>query len=531
MWGVEKMGFCRSLWVGASAFVLSSCGGGDSPTPKPSPPPSPPVVSLPVTLSATSANISVGEGESASLTFNATYTGSSSDPVIADVQINGRRILLDGAPSVSDKTFTVGLETVPFPAGGRSDVTVTFRLCKTSACNTVYGGSTKVFTIDLNVELSDWMTLQRNASHTGYVAARYNVADFKQVWSADDFVLAANGIAATRGGVFATVMNNAGEISQRRIDPANGSTMWTYSLVPASYMSAPFYANGLVASMAMDISSGEIPMQVLNAQDGRYRTTISYSSQFSPGGTPTPFDGKIYFQAGYFGNVVYGADPMSGNKLWETDTTQGGRGYVMEGQSVGVDTNSVYYFGGGDLVILSRATGAETKRIPNPFFSGFGTSYSGTYAGGPILDGEGRIFTFTDNRVENQPRALMAWSVDSSAPLWRSANTYVDDPAYHAGRLYAPRANSAVVDVLDAENGSLIRSIPMSSGSESLQSNVVLTERHMFVATANTTYAIDLSQSGDPVVWSAPFGGELAITPDNVLVVIGRESIRSFALF
>ena len=465
------------------------------------------------------------------MSLDATYTGDSSDPIVADVQIGGRRIALSGTPTASGKTFTVRLATVPFPAGGRSEVPVTFRLCKTSACDAVYPGSSKTFAINLDVELGDWTTLQRNASHTGFVAARYDVDDFALAWTVDDFAATANGVAATRGGVFATITDSSGEKSQRRIDPANGNALWAYSLAPASYASAPFYANGLVASMAMDISSGQIPMQVLNAEEGRYRTTVTYASQFSSGGTPTPYGGRIYFQAGYYGNVVYGADPASGGTLWERDTTQGGRGYVMEGQSVAVDDSSVYYFGGGDLVILSRETGVETKRIPNPFFSSFNLSYYGSYSGAPILDGEGRIFTFTDNRGENQPAPLMGWSVNSSQPLWRSANTYVDDPAYHDGRLYAPRANSAVVDVLDASNGALIRTIAMSSGSQNLQSNVVLTEKHMFVATETTTYAIDLSRNGDPVVWSAPYGGELAITPDNVLIVVGRQSIRGFKLF
>lgn len=104
-------------------------------------------------------------------------------------------------------------------------------------------------------------------------------------------------------------------------------------------------------------------------------------------------------------------------------------------------------------------------------------------------------------------------------------------PSFKDGKLYAIRSNSAVVDVIDVTDGSITASIPMTSGDDSLTSNVVLTEGHMFVATNNTTYAIDLKKGGYPVVWSAPQGGSLAITPDNQLIIASTTGLYAYSLF
>ncbi len=61
-------------------------------------------------------------------------------------------------------------------------------------------------------------------------------------------------------------------------------------------------------------------------------------------------------------------------------------------------------------------------------------------------------------------------------------------------------------------------------------SNVIVTGSHLFVASDTTTFAVDLQQSTYPVVWSAPKGGALAITPDNLLVVSAQDGLAAFRL-
>ena len=522
----------RVFAAASVAALLGACGGGDSGGSAP-PIQVPPVtslpVTLPVTLSATSADIDVAEGQTADFGFTATYTGTSTQPVVADVAVGADRYQLVGTPTASGSSFTVALRTAALAPGGETTSTVTFRLCTSTSCSTVYPGSTQSFTVNLDVQLKDWSTFQRDAAHTGYVAVNYDTARFADAWSVTT-PLRAKGVAARRGSVFYNTVLPTGRLVTRSINAASGQQQWETDLGTGNYFSAPAYANGRVVSMAMDLSSGAIPMPILAASDGKVMGSLSYDSQFSNGGTPTPFGDDLYYQSGYYGNVVFGANAATFSRTWRTDATQSSRGFVHEGQSVAVDGSSVYFFGGGDLTILNRASGAVTRRVANPYFTKFGLSYFGVYHGAPILDGAGRIVTFTDNRSPTTALPLVAFGPTGTDPLWRSSGSYVGHPALRAGRPYAIRAGTAIVDMIDMENGSVVGSINLGDDKGQLTSNIVLTGSHLFVASDTATYAVDLRATTPAVVWSRPRGGSLAITPDNLLVVTNATGVSAYRL-
>ncbi|CAM3186105.1 Pyrrolo-quinoline quinone [Sphingomonas antarctica] len=278
---------------------------------------------------------------------------------------------------------------------------------------------------------------------------------------------------------------------------------------------------------AIVLSSGSVPMPVLNASSGEVLRVLHYASQFAKAGAPVPFGDKLYHQAGYFGNVVYAFDAAAGTQDW---VQTAGTGIVQEGESLGVDEQYVYFYSAGSLNILSRADGSISQSIVDPFFSSAGLSYYGSYFGAPILDGKGNIFTFSDNRAPNQPRPLIAFARGQANFLWRTAASYINQPALRATRLYAPRANSTIIDVIDTATGAVVSSIDVASGKPNLTSNVVVTESHLFVASMTETYAIDLTRAGNPVVWTIAQGGDLAISPDNLLLISGSTGLFAYAL-
>lgn len=475
--------------------------------------------------------MSLDEGEGRTFSFLASYSGTSPSPIVADVQIGGKRYELDGAPTSSGNTFTVRMKTAPFPAGGATSSNVTFRLCTSTDCSTVYPGSTQTFTVNLDVKLKDWSTFQRDAAHTGYVAVRYNASDFADGWSMTTSPSAPSEIAARRGSVFVNIRQTSGTLETRAVDSASGKILWTYDLGKKGNSSGPSYGNDRVASMAMDLSSGSVPMEIIGATTGRALSTVDYASQFSDGGVPTPVGDSLYFQAGYYGNVVYAADAARGTRTWARDTTQGGEGYVQEGESVAVDDSYVYFFGGGNLFALSRSTGAIAYKIRNPYFTKFGLSYYGRYRGAPILSSNGRIFTFSDNRDPQSPNPLVAFSLSSASPLWRSSARYIGHPALRDDILFATRSTGTVIDLINSADGSVSGSIDLGSGAGPLTSNIVVTRNHLFVASESATYAVDLQQANYPIVWTAPKGGALAISPDNVLLVSARSGLYAYQLF
>lgn len=517
------------LWpVALAAAVVGGCSGS-APTPTPTPTP---IATLPVTLSAASMNVTADEGQSGNFAFTASYTGTSGSPIVADVQVAGKRIEVNGAPTLSGTSFNVPLRAASLLPGGTSTNTVTFRLCTSTACSTVYPGSTQTLTVNLDVRLKDWATFQRDAGHTGYVAANYVTSEFgtASAWNFSTAPYAPSEIAARRGSIFVNLRQSTGNLLTRAVNPATGATLWSYDLGRNNYSSGPSYSNGRVVSMAMDLSSGSVPMQIINADSGAAAGTTSYASQFSSGGVPTPVGDNLYFQAGYFGNVVYAANTASGGSLWARDTTQPSEGYVHEGESVAVDDNYVYYFGGGNLFALNRNGGTIAHKIRNPYFTSFGISYHGSYRGAPILGRNGRIITFTDNRGPQSPLALMAFSLSSTTPVWRSAATYLGHPALRDDTLFAIRSDGRTIDMINAGTGTVSGSIDLGSSRGSLVSNIIVTGSHLFVASATATYAIDLQQSTYPVVWTAAQGGALAITPDNMLVISAGTGVYAYKL-
>lgn len=524
------MRVAKFLTAASAVATLSACGGGGSGSVSPAPTPTPTTATLPVTLSSSSADVTIAEGQSATFGFTASYTGSSTQPIVADVKVNGTRYALDGTPTASGTQVAVALKTIPLPPGGKTTSTVSFRLCTSADCATVYPGSAQTFTVNLDVQLKDWATFQRDAAHTGYIAVNYRTADFAPAWSLNNAPYQLSTVASRRGGVYVNLATASGNTITRALNPANGAVLWEYDLGRRSYFSGPAVANGRVMSMAMDISSTNLPLDIIDATDGRYLRSLSYESQFSRGGTPTMIGDEAYYQAGYYGNVVYAGNTATGARAWRTDTTVPGEGYVQEGQSVAADAQNIYYFGGGNLFALSRATGSVVARIRNPHFTMFGLSYFGTYAGGPLLDGAGRVITFTSNRGTQESLPLVAFSIANATTAWRSARAYLGHPAMRQGMIYAIRGGSAIVDIIDPASGSVTASIDLGSDKGQLVGNIILTNSHMFVASETATYAVDLAQANTPVVWSAPQSGALAITPDNLLTISSTSALHAYKL-
>jgi outer membrane protein assembly factor BamB len=270
-------------------------------------------------------------------------------------------------------------------------------------------------------------------------------------------------------------------------------------------------------------------LQVINATTGGYVSTATYDAQFSDGSVPTPVGDELFFSSGYYGNEVFDANAATGDNLWHSTIATQYIGYVMQGESVAVDQDYVYYFNSGYLVVLHRKDGSLAEAIQNPFFSQNGISYFGEYDGAPMLDGNDHIFTFTDNYKTGDSLPIAAFALNNDKPLWRTSYSYTGQPAVHGGRLYAVRSSSTTVDVINVSTGLSAGSISVG-GTGNLTSNVVVSDSHLFVSSATTTFAIDLSKSNFPVVWKTSFGGDLAITPDGYLIISTATGLHAVKL-
>ncbi|MXP27390.1 PQQ-binding-like beta-propeller repeat protein [Porphyrobacter algicida] len=513
--------------VSTAAFLTSSCGGESGSTPSTNAPAPPPT--LAVTLSKSSTDVTVAEGETASFGFMATYTGSSSDPVVPDVAINGKRYALDGTPTASGQKFDVALKTSDFAPGGKSTSTVTFRLCKSSACATVYPGSTQTFTVNLDVQLKDWAMFQRNSGHTGYVAARYDAQKIAQAWTWKVAPgLDARPVSADVDSVYVVEGKDdipaTADVADRvvRLDASNGQPVWDNELKIHNSISGASLNGGMLYINGIDLSTNTNPIYFINKSDGSIKYKNQFSSQYGEYMQPTIHAGKMYVAAGFYGDQVFGYDALTGSKLWESYGSFG----ITDGESVAVDSDSVYYYAGRGVDLFDPTTGVLKRTLENQYFTGGEYGWESAL----MLDGSGGIYGMNGTRAwPYSANAIIGYSTLSTQAVWKTAKQYIAHPALSNGFIYALRSDSRAIDAINTKDGSVAWSIPIP-GSGNLRNNVVVTENLLFVSTETDTYAFDLKSSERKMVWSAPVSGMLAITPNNLLIVAGIDSVTAFQL-
>lgn len=492
--------------------LLAACGsgggeGGGSVTP---PPPQVPTLTVTLTPSATSQTATEVDS-SASLTVRADYSGTTSDPIYADVGYDKAVLTLDGPIMLSGNSYTVKFKAPSNLAAKNYSQLITFRLCRDSGCAVIYPGSSQSFTYTLDVKLSDWTTRQRNAAHNGYVHAEFDPAKFAKAWEFGDTASSFEPVAARQGTVFATMKDTSGARSVVALDGVTGIPRWRYSIGNIHSASGPTIAGGQLAISSMTSSSPDNPVVVLNADSGTFVRNMVFPAQWSTFAQPTFHQGGLYIAAGYYGNVVYGFDMASGARSWEAN---GSAGHTWDGQAPAVDDRYVYYYS-GNLDVFDRLTGARVKTIGDPFWVWNGYSYGGT----PMLGSANHVIAYSGNGQGTYPVSfpLVDYDVEAGANRWRTASLYSVIPAVAKGVVYAASNQTQQFDAIEEATGKVLWSWRPPTG-ETFNGNVIVTDTLALISTGNAIYAIALGGTHD-TKWTANTPGWLAITPDAKLVV------------
>ncbi|MBO9623565.1 MAG: PQQ-binding-like beta-propeller repeat protein [Sphingomonas sp.] len=512
-----------SKWAGNGAlaalcWMLAGCsggGGGSVVTPQPSPTPTP---SVAVTLSVDSQSVVMTEdGSGGPIAFDATVTGLPATTVIADAQFDHTQLALQGGTITQGAggVYQVRLQPLATLEPGNYSGAVTFRLCGDAACSNVYAGSAKTFTYQLTVRLGDWKTFQRNAGHDGYVRAAFDPAAFKKAW---DYVPAGvtriTTVASSGDRAYVTTFGSDGTTTVRALATSTGEQRWFYNVGQTSYTSAPAAANGKVFVTSMVSSSSNNSIIALDAETGQFAgPTAPFASQWSFFLPPTAYDQGLYMSAGYFGSVVYGFD-YAKLQYWSFDAN----GSIWDGETPAVDADNVYYYSGAALQVIDRNSGALKKSIPDPFFQSNGYSYYGA----PILGSNGNVLAYSGQRGSASSSVLVDWSIANGAYAWRSADTYTTSPAVAGGMVYLARNNPGRFDALSEATGAIQWSWTPPAGEQFIF-NTVATKNLVFVSTDKAIYALPTQGSNHAPVWTAPTGGEMAITADGMLIVANQR--------
>lgn len=507
-------GYMRRFWRASSALVLSMAFAAQA-VPAAAGQPGQvtgTVVDTTVTLAPSSQDITVDEGATqARFVFNATVSPEFTKTYYPSLQFdNGQVKLVGGLETTGPGAYRATFRTVPGLPGGTISGKITFRLCRNVACTAVYSLS-QDFTYTITVKLKDWTTFQRDAGHTGFVDARY-AGVFKQRWTWQQANTAVISPVATKGSSIFFVQQMSGGSTNVVSLTQQGAPRWTYPIGSVYSVGAPAVIGDKVAVPWMTMSSGNNPITVLKEADGTVATpNMTFDAQWSTFSAMTPFADTLYMATGYYGGETIAFDPVTGNRRWSAN---GASGRVWDGQTPAVDQQNVYYYDGYTLNVLDRATGASARSIADPNYSwrGYG------YIAAPVLDGAGNVVALSgSSSYPWWPRPITKFTAAGASTLGAS-DGYRTNPVVANGIVYA--AGETRLDAINEANGAVAWSwTPPDNSGLSYQANVVATDTLLLVSSNANLYAISLTDSGHPVIWSAPTPGYVSITSEGMMLV------------
>jgi hypothetical protein len=358
---------------------------------------------------------------------------------------------------------------------------------------------------DWSAATEDWGTYQGNAGHTGYVPAVLDPGVFAKRWEtavAEGGGFGLNQPAAGGGRVF--VSNNAyfGQQVLLALDAATGGERWRQDFGAIHSIDPPAYAGGVVY-----VATGGHEDSFLRAFDAATGAAVfksAYENQWSRWQAPVPSGGNVYMAGGYYGGM-YGFDG-AGTQRWFLELGQ------YDGFTVAVGDGRVYALTGRvtpQVLVADAATGARVDSLTDPTLENLNYALGGT----PVLGAAHDLVTVQGGWV-------LAFNLQTHGTAWRVNGSFVGQPSVAEGVIYAQ--NGADVEARRESDGTLLWAWrrPLQSG---LRPRMIVTKNILFATDGANTFAVDLAAHLQ--VWSYPAGGELALSPDGLLLIARDDGV------
>ena len=358
----------------------------------------------------------------------------------------------------------------------------------------------------------DWNMFQGNASHTGHVPVSLDPNLFSTRWRGPSL----NNTPGYNGQAL-TLTTNAGRLfiaygtSLYALREHDASQLWTRSFSSLQFPSVnpPAVGNGMVFIAAGQQSSASL--RAFDEVDGTPKFTAAMSAQWEHYLAPTVGANGVYTNAGTYGGL-YGFN-FSGEQLFFAPLDQ------QSMWTPAVDDTHVYAYT-GRLTVVDPQTGVVQANISDPSF----TNYTYQINGSAVLGAPGSVFAAPhENAYLNGGgigNKLTRFDATIQNIVWQVAGVYPRTPAYDSGVVYIGNNNPLRLEARAESDGSLLWSwTPPLPADTSFNSEVLLTDSMIFVATDTVTYGID--RATRQVVFSYPLSGRLALSRSGVLYIQG----------
>ena len=354
-----------------------------------------------------------------------------------------------------------------------------------------------------------WQQHQGNAAHDGYTPARLSPTQFRAAWQRQ---FGAGGTQLTPatiglGQLYVSAAGYFGTQTLLALDVKTGDTRWSHDFNDIYSLNPPSFDNGLVFVQTGN-HANDTYLRAYDAVTGELRYRTPHSAQWERYLAPTVFDKTVYVNGGGYGGM-YAFGKKTGALRWFAPLQQ------YDQWTPAVDATQAYAYVGGTFSAQDRHSGQPVFSVQDPGFIWSGWSMGNTSV---VLDGQSDAYVINSGR-------LMQFDLAQRRIGWSRADDYTGQPAVAHGVLYAVSRSGTMLKALNPANGKLLWSWALNTGT--LNSNLVVTDTHLFVGTSSTTYAIDLQQRQS--VWQTPVGGSLALGA-NRLFIVGTDTVTAIAL-
>jgi len=419
-----------------------------------------------------------------------------------------------------DGSYLVQLTTASGLSPGVHDGALTVRVCRDSVCSAEHPASPESVPYHLSVGshthltplvpfegVAEWSMYQANAAHTGYLPVTLDPAKFlpRWIWRPADSEAARPGAVATAGGdVFTAVGGFFGPVSLVALKEADGTVHWEHSFGERFALNPPAVVDGKVHLA----SSGhqDTFMWTLHADGSGVLAQTPFYSQWEHYFAPTVHAGSVYTNGGYYGGAnAFNASTGAGE--WFVPLNQ------YDEWTPAVDDQYVYaYLGDSGLNVIDRVAGTLAFVIDDPEFDWAGWSVHAS----PIITQPGKVVTI--NGLNWYGNDLIRFDVATQSIDWSMPGRFMTQPAVAGGVIYVGNDEYRALEARSAATGALLWSWELPAGDDTgFRWNVVATDNVIFVSTAQQVYAV--ATATHALVWSYPYGGELALSPSGVLYV------------
>lgn len=357
----------------------------------------------------------------------------------------------------------------------------------------------------------DWVTLNGNAAHTGYVPITISLSGAKVLWTTQLPLDDAAGVnPPVTGGGQAYVSTNAsfGTGHFTALSLTDGRVQWQHTYNSDSYGGIPsLHAPAFKQGMAY-VSTGGVVDAALwgyDAATGELRFRAPIEAQWETYYSPTPQGDGLYMNGGTFGGA-YGFDAVSGATQWFASLPQ------YDHWTPATDDKFVYAYT-SQLDVISRKSGKVVATIPDPGHDG--SSYEVGCA--PVLGSLRNVIVTQNQRMLSFDlvRRTVAW--ETFVPtVYRAMNqlSLADGTIYYG--------NGSTVYLRDEATGSSLGAWTVPDGGFFLAGSIVVTRNAFIVSATNGTYIVSRADLTRPARHLAAHG-KLALSRQGVLVIAGSD--------